>query len=64
MLFEEKKKLMTSSIITYVILFGAAPEVGSPSIAGDVQHSDSLETGEWDVLPVTLQNQSHNHEEH
>lgn len=58
-----EKTLMTSSIITYVILFSAAPEVGSPGVAGDVQHSDSLETGEWDVLPVTLQNQSHNHEE-
>ncbi len=54
---------MTSSSMTYVILFGAAPEVGSPGVAGDVQHSDSLETGEWDVLAVTLQIQSHNHEQ-
>jgi len=48
---------MTSRIITYVILFCAAPEVGSPGVARDVQHSDSLEAGEWDVLAVTLQNQ-------
>lgn len=60
----KRETLMTSSIITYVILFGAAPEVGSSSVARDVQHSDSLEAGEWDVLAVTLQNQSHNHEEH
>lgn len=39
---------------TYIIFLGAPPEVGPSSIAGNVEDSNSLETGEWDGSPVTL----------
>lgn len=39
---------------TYIIFLGAAPEVGASGIAGNVEDSNSLETGERDGPPVTL----------
>lgn len=53
---EERSRIIRDS---YIILFGPAPEVGSSCVAWDVQHSNSLETGERDVLSITLQKPSH-----
>lgn len=44
---------------TYIVLFSPAPEVGSSCVAGDVKHSNSLETGKRDVLSITLQKPLH-----
>lgn len=43
-----------SSKCTHVVLLGAAPEVGAACVAGNVQHSDSLQAGQGDVLAVAL----------
>lgn len=39
---------------THIIFFGASPEVSAPSIAGNVEYSDSLKTGQRDWTPITL----------
>lgn len=40
--------------VTHVILFSASPEVDTACIAGDVEHSQALETRQRHGNPVTL----------
>ena len=40
---------------SHVVLLGAPPEVDAPRVAGDVEHGQTLETGEGHGHPVTLE---------